>query len=91
MLQSPQLFVRYGIRPPRGLLLHGPPGCGKTALARTVRAAASDLLITSILGNCISAILPSACQLVAKVYADLPTAFRKGVPQHSRKLGSASS
>lgn len=42
--QSPELFVRYSIRPPRGLLLHGPPGCGKTALARSAAAAAGAAL-----------------------------------------------
>lgn len=32
-LQSPELFVAYGVQRPRGVLLHGPPGTGKTLLA----------------------------------------------------------
>ena len=35
---SPELFLRVGIKPPKGVLLYGPPGTGKTLLARAVAA-----------------------------------------------------
>jgi len=35
-LTNPELFVRVGIKPPKGVLLYGPPGTGKTLLARAV-------------------------------------------------------
>ncbi|KAJ3211464.1 26S proteasome subunit rpt4 [Entophlyctis luteolus] len=37
-LINPELFVRVGIKPPKGVLLYGPPGTGKTLLARAVAA-----------------------------------------------------
>lgn len=35
-LTNPELFVRVGIKPPKGVLLYGPPGTGKTLLARAI-------------------------------------------------------
>ena len=48
-LRHPELFVRLGIEPHSGVLLYGPPGCGKTLLAK-VLASESEARMLSING-----------------------------------------
>jgi len=48
-LKSPEMFTRLGIKPPKGILIYGPPGCGKTLLARGV-ATESEANFISIKG-----------------------------------------
>lgn len=64
-LKHPELFDRLGIDPPKGVLLHGPPGTGKTMLAKAV-ANESEAYFISINGP----------EIMSKYYGESEKALR---------------
>ncbi len=65
-LKYPELFERLGIEPPKGVLLNGPPGCGKTLIARAV-AHETSAYFTSISGP----------EIIGKFYGESEGRLRK--------------
>ena len=78
-LKNPELFLRVGIKPPKGVLLYGPPGTGKTLLARAV---ASGLETNFLKGE----IEPKACRTRASFANHLSSGFLGNCRQVHRRI-----
>ncbi len=73
-LRYPELFERLGIDAPKGVLLHGPPGCGKTLIARTI-AQETEANFFSVSGP----------EVVHKFYGESEAHLRKIFEEAGRK------
>ena len=76
-LRYPQVFERLGIDAPRGILLHGPPGCGKTLIARAV-AHETEASFFSVNGP----------EIIHKFYGESEANLRKIFEEAERKAPS---
>ena len=76
-LKHPELFKRLGIEPPKGILLYGPPGCGKTLLAKAV-ANETDAYFIAINGP----------EIMSKFYGESEARLREVFEEASKNAPS---
>src|SRR5713101_7596200 len=76
-LRFPQVFARLGIDPPKGVLLHGPPGSGKTLIARVI-ASETDASFFQISGP----------EIVSKLYGESEANLRRVFEDAKKKAPS---
>jgi SpoVK/Ycf46/Vps4 family AAA+-type ATPase len=69
-LQHPDLFRRFRITPPKGLLLHGPPGNGKTMIARAVSHSLGARFFAIEGPECLSKYVGQSEQFLRNVFSD---------------------
>ena len=67
-LQHKQDLQRMGIRGPKGIILHGPPGCAKTTIARTAAAMSNASFITLSGGDMYSAYVGESERLIRTTF-----------------------
>ncbi|RLG88984.1 MAG: proteasome-activating nucleotidase [Thermoprotei archaeon] len=68
-LKYPELFREMGIEPPKGILLYGPPGCGKTLLAKAVAGESSATFIRLVASELAQKFIGEGARLVREVFA----------------------
>jgi ATP-dependent 26S proteasome regulatory subunit len=66
-LTDPELYGKWGITPPRGMLIYGPPGTGKTLLARALATEAGAVFYHLKLGTLTSKFGPNTGELLQEV------------------------
>lgn len=68
-LKNPDLFKRLGIEPPKGVLLYGPPGVGKTLLARAVAGETNATFIRLVASELAQKFIGEGARIVREVFA----------------------
>jgi len=66
-LTDPDLYAKWGISPPKGMLIYGPPGTGKTLLARALATEAGAVFYHLKLGTLTSKFGPNTGELLQEV------------------------
>lgn len=67
-LQKPDLFRNVGIQPPKGVLLHGPPGTGKTMMAKAVANSTDSTFIEIVGSELVQKFIGEGAKLVKKIF-----------------------
>jgi len=67
-LKNPDLFKEVGIEPPKGVLLYGPPGCGKTLLAKAVAHESGATFISIVGSELVQKFIGEGARIVREVF-----------------------
>ncbi|ADI32639.1 proteasome-activating nucleotidase [Staphylothermus hellenicus] len=67
-LKNPELFEEIGIEPPKGVLLYGPPGCGKTLLAKAVAHESGATFISIVGSELVQKFIGEGARIVREVF-----------------------
>ena len=67
-LKKPELFKKVGIKPPKGILLYGEPGTGKTLLAKAVARSTNSTFIEIVASELVQKFIGEGAKLVKEVF-----------------------
>ena len=67
-LKHPEIFEELGIEPPKGVLLYGPPGCGKTLLAKAVAGESNATFISLVASELAQKFVGEGARIVRELF-----------------------
>lgn len=67
-LINPELFLRVGIKPPKGVLLYGPPGTGKTLLARATASSLETNFLKVVSSAIVDKYIGESARLIREMF-----------------------
>jgi len=67
-LKKPELFKKVGISPPKGILLYGSPGTGKTLLAKAVASATNSTFIEVVGSELVQKFIGEGAKMVKEIF-----------------------
>ncbi|NJE43347.1 proteasome-activating nucleotidase [Thermococcus sp. GR6] len=67
-LKHPELFEKVGIEPPKGVLLYGPPGCGKTLMAKALAHEVNATFIRVVGSELVRKFIGEGARLVHELF-----------------------
>ncbi len=68
-LKNPNALKELGIEPPKGVLLYGPPGCGKTLLAKAVAGESDATFIRLVASELAQKFVGEGARMVRELFA----------------------
>src|SRR6185295_15964934 len=68
LVREPERAAEYGVDPPSGVLLHGPPGTGKTTVARVLAAESNCSFYPASAADLTSMWLGESERLIAQLF-----------------------
>ncbi|KAL0209591.1 hypothetical protein RCL1_008429 [Eukaryota sp. TZLM3-RCL] len=67
-LTNPELFVKVGIKPPKGVLLYGPPGTGKTLMARAIAATTDARFLKVVASSVVDKYIGESARIIREMF-----------------------
>jgi len=67
-LTNPELFVRVGIKPPKGVLLYGPPGTGKTLLAKALAGTINATFLKVVASAIVDKYIGESARIIREMF-----------------------